>query len=191
MTTPMPATIESADLQRLLASPTPPRVLDVRTPGEFETVHVPGSYNVPLDLLREHRDEITSHVDDVVLVCRSGQRAAQAEEALRQSGLSNVHILNGGITAWEAGGFAVNRGAQKWDLERQVRLVAGLSVALSVLAGILVPGAQWVAFAVGAGLAFAAVTNSCAMGMALAKLPYNRSATCDAQTVVAQLVNAK
>src|SRR5690349_23773982 len=38
-------------------------------------------YNVPLDLLREHRDEITKHLDEeVVLVCRSGQRAARSEE---------------------------------------------------------------------------------------------------------------
>lgn len=192
MTTPVPATIESADLQRLLASPNPPRVLDVRTPGEFETVHMPGSYNVPLDLLREHREEIMSHVDDdVVLVCRSGQRAAQAEETLRRAGLSNVHILDGGITAWQAGGLPVNRGAQKWDLERQVRLVAGLIVALSVLASLVVPGAQWVAFAIGAGLTFAAISNTCAMGMLLARLPYNRGATCDAQTVVSKLVSGK
>lgn len=192
MITPLPAMIESADLQRLLASPTPPRVLDVRTPGEFETAHLPGSYNVPLDLLREHRDEIVSRVDDdVVLVCRSGRRAAQAEETLRRAGLSNVHILTGGITAWQAGGFAVKRGAQRWDLERQVRLAAGLIVALSVLASLVVPGAQWVAFAIGAGLTFAAVTDTCAMGMLLARLPYNRGATCDAQTVVSQLVSAR
>ncbi|BBX71838.1 hypothetical protein MPSYJ_52990 [Mycolicibacterium psychrotolerans] len=143
-------------------------------------------------MLREHRDEILSHVDDdVVLVCRSGQRAAQAEETLRRAGLPNVHILNGGITAWQAGGFAVNRGAQKWDLERQVRLVAGLIVALSVLGSLVVPGAQWVAFAIGAGLTFADVSNTCAMGMLLARLPYNRGAKCDAQTVVSQLASAK
>ena len=118
-----PATIDSADLRTLMDSATPPRVLDVRTPGEFDTVHMPGAYNVPLDLLREHRYEILSHLDqDVVLVCRSGQRAAQAEETLRRTGLTNVHVLEGGITAWEARGFAVVRGAQRWDLERQVRL---------------------------------------------------------------------
>lgn len=192
MTAPMPAMIDSAELNRRLASAAPPRVLDVRTPGEFETVHMPGSYNVPLDLLREHRDEILAHVDeDVVLVCRSGQRAAQAEETLRKAGLPNVHILDGGITAWQTNGFVVNQDGQRWDLERQVRLVAGLIVAVSILASILVPGLKWVAFAIGAGLTFAAVTNTCAMGMLLAKLPYNRGASCDLRTVVAQLVDAK
>ena len=189
VTAQMPATIASADLRRVLDSDSAPRVLDVRTPGEFETVHMPGSYNVPLDVLREHRDEILAHVDeDVVLVCRSGQRAAQAEEMLRRAGLPNVHILEGGITAWQSEGLPVNRGSQRWDLERQVRLVAGLIVALAILVSIVVPGVKWVAFAIGAGLTFAAVTNTCAMGMLLAKLPYNRGASCDLQTVVAQLV---
>jgi len=79
-----PAVLNAAELRGLLASPNPPRIIDVRTPGEFETVHIGGAYNVPLDLLREHRDEIRAHLDEhVVLVCQSGQRATQAEEALR------------------------------------------------------------------------------------------------------------
>jgi rhodanese-related sulfurtransferase len=184
-----PAILNAAELRGLLASPTPPRVLDVRTPGEFETVHITGAYNVPLDLLREHRDEIRAHLDEhVVLVCRSGQRAAQAEETLRKAGLGNVHILDGGMNAWEAQGFSVNRGAQRWDLERQVRLVAGSIVAISILASIFVPGLKWVAFGIGAGLMFAALSNTCMMGMLLAKLPYNRGPSCDAQSIVGQLV---
>lgn len=169
----------------------PPRVLDVRTPGEFETAHIAGAYNVPLDLLREHREEIVKHLDDdVVLVCRSGQRAVQAEETLRNVGVTNVPILDGGITAWEAKGFAVNRGAQRWDLERQVRLVAGSIVLSTVLGSIAAPKLKWVAAAIGGGLTFASLTNTCAMGMALSKLPYNRGATCDAQTIVSQLVGS-
>ncbi len=188
---PTPAILQAAELSVLLSSPTPPRIIDVRTPGEFATVHIQGAYNVPLDLLREHRDEIRAHLDEqVVLVCHSGQRAAQAEQTLGQAGLANVHILDGGISAWEAGGFVVNRGASRWDLQRQVRFVAGTIVALSILASILVPGLKWVAFAMGAGLSITAVTNTCLMGMMLAKLPYNRGPRCDAESVVAQLVGS-
>jgi rhodanese-related sulfurtransferase len=187
-----PATINSQDLSQLLGSAAPPRVLDVRTPGEFEVAHIAGAYNVPLDLLREHRDEIVKHLDqDIVLVCRSGQRAAQAEETLSKAGLDNVHILEGGITAWEAKGFAVIRGAQRWDLERQVRLVAGSIVLSSILGSIAVPKLNWVAAAIGGGLTVASLTNTCAMGTALSKLPYNRGATCDAQTIVSQLVGSR
>lgn len=187
-----PTTIDSQDLRERLNSAAPPRVLDVRTPGEFETAHIAGAYNVPLDLLREHRDEIIGHLDEeIVLVCRSGQRAAQAEETLRTAGLANVHILDGGITAWEAKGFAVNRGAPRWDLERQVRLIAGSIVLTSILGSVAAPKLKWFAAAIGGGLSVAALTNTCAMGMALSKLPYNRGATCDAQTVVSQLVGSK
>lgn len=186
-----PATIDSQNLSELLDSAAPPRVLDVRTPGEFETAHIAGAYNVPLDLLREHRDEIIKHLDeDVVLVCRSGQRAGQAEETLRHAGLTNVHILDGGITAWESRGFAVNRGPQRWDLERQVRLVAGSIVLSAILGSVAAPKLKWVAGAIGGGLTFAALSNTCAMGMMLSKLPYNRSAACDADTIVSQLVGS-
>ncbi len=185
------ATIDSHDLSERLRSASPPRIIDVRTPGEFDTAHIAGAYNVPLDLLREHRDEITAHLDeDVVLVCRSGQRATQAEETLRAAGLNNVHILAGGITAWQAKGRAVNHGAQRWDLERQVRLVAGSIVLTSILGSLAAPKLKWVAAAIGGGLTFASLTNTCAMGMALSKLPYNQGATCDAQTVVSQLVDS-
>ncbi len=186
-----PATIDSHNLNQMLGSATPPRVLDVRTPGEFETAHIAGAYNVPLDLLREHRDEIVEHLDeDVVLVCRSGQRATQAEETLRNAGLTNVHILDGGITAWESNGFSVNRGTQRWDLERQVRLVAGSIVLTSILGSVAAPRLKWVAGAIGGGLTFAALSNTCAMGMLLSKLPYNRGATCDARSIVLQLVDS-
>ena len=152
-----------------------PRLLDVRSPAEFGAAHIPGSYNVPLALLREHRDELRHHLGDhVVLVCRSGARATQAETLLGATGLDNLHVLDGGITAWEAAGGALTRGRQTWELERQVRLVAGGLVLAGVLASTVVPSAKWVSAGVGAGLTFAALTDSCAMGMLLSRLPYNR-----------------
>ena len=191
MTASIAAAIDSPDLQTLLDSGAPPSLIDVRTPGEFETVHIAGAYNVPLDLLRKHCEDVSAHLNqDVVLVCRSGQRATQADEVLRKSGLTDVQVLDGGITAWEANGFAVNRGAQRWDLERQVRLVAGSIAAISVLSSIIIPRLKWVAAAIGAGLAGGALTNTCAMGMVLTRLPYNRGAKCDAKTIVAQLADA-
>jgi rhodanese-related sulfurtransferase len=160
-------------------------VLDVRTPGEFDSAHIPGAYNVPLDLLREHRAELLAHLDDqIILVCRSGARATQA---FTDIGLPNVKILEGGMLAWQAADAPVNRVRPRWDLERQVRLVAGGIVLASILGSLLLPGLQWVAAVVGAGLAFAALTNTCAMGMLLAKLPYNRGATCDLDSIVGRL----
>ena len=183
-----PPRLDPAALREWLAQSDAPRVIDVRTPAEFETAHIPGSYNVPLHLLREHSAEIAGHLDqDVVLVCRSGMRAAQAEQALVRTGLPNVHLLEGGITAWQQHSAPVTRGRARWDIERQVRLVAGSIVFVAVLGGLLLPGLQYLAAAIGAGLAVAALTNTCAMGMLLARLPYNRGASCDLDTVVDRL----
>ncbi|MGA5301684.1 rhodanese-like domain-containing protein [Nucisporomicrobium flavum] len=178
-------TLDIPALQHLLATGHAPRLIDVRTPAEFETAHIPGSYNVPLDLLREHRDELRDHFDEhVVLVCRSGQRAAQA---LTIAGLPNLRVLTGGIAAWQAAHAPVVTGTPRWELDRQVRLVAGSIVLLAVLASTLVEPAKWVAAFVGAGLAVAALTNTCAMGMMLAKLPYNRGPRTDLDRVVTAL----
>jgi rhodanese-related sulfurtransferase len=162
----------------------------VRTPAEFETAHIAGSYNVPLDVLDKHRPEIAQRRDqdhDVVLVCRSGQRSTKAQALLRNAGLTSGRVLENGITDWEGRGFAVDRGAQRWDLERQVRLVAGSVVLSSLLGSIAVPRLKWLAAAIGAGLTYAAISNTCAMGTALSKLPYNRGATADANTILSQL----
>jgi rhodanese-related sulfurtransferase len=183
-----PASIDTAGLREQLTAGSGPRIIDVRTPAEFETAHIPGAYNVPLDLLREHRTELRRHLDeDVVLVCRSGARATQAGQTLADAGLPNVKVLTGGILAWQAAAAPVNLGRPRWDLERQVRLVAGTIVLASVLASAAIPALKWIAALLGAGLAVAALTNTCAMGMLLGKLPYNRGSGCELDTIVAQL----
>ena len=152
-------------------------VVDVRTPGEFESVHIPRSRNVPLDEIDQHVDRLRREADagkEVVLVCRSGGRAHQAQEKLEAAGLGELPILEGGMIAWENDGGEVVQDVIRWDLERQVRFVAGAIVLLSILASIVFPPARYVAGFVGAGLVFAAVTNTCGMAMVLSRLPYNR-----------------
>lgn len=190
------AAISSTELRELLESTEPLkplRILDVRTPAEFETAHIRGSHNVPLDVLDKHGSEVVQQLDqddDVVLVCKSGQRSAQAAALLHNAGLAGGRVLEKGITDWEGRGFGVDRGVERWDLERQVRLLAGSLVVASVVASTAVPRLKWLAAAVGSGLAYAAVTNTCAMASALAKLPYNRGATSDASAVLSQLADS-
>ncbi|OBI10172.1 rhodanese-like domain-containing protein [Mycobacterium scrofulaceum] len=189
MNAPTTDAITSIDLRKLIESPQAPRVVDVRTPAEFETAHIAGSLNVPLDVLNQHGEEIARRLgqDDVVLVCRSGQRSTKAQALLRNAGLTSGRVLEKGITDWEGQGFAVDRGAQRWELERQVRLLAGSVVLSSVLGSVVVPRLKWVAAAIGGGLTFAALSNTCAMATALSKLPYNRGATSDVDKVLSQL----
>jgi rhodanese-related sulfurtransferase len=164
------------------------RLLDVRTPGEYTAVHVAGSYNVPLDQLSEHAEEIRAVEAPVVLICRSGQRARKAETALASAGMANLHVLDGGLQGWEAAGLPVRRGAARMSLERQVRIAAGGLAAVGGLLGLLVsPLFAVVPLLVGSGLVFAGVTDTCGMAMLLAKLPWNRTAECDVRTMVRAL----
>jgi len=180
-------TLSSTDLRDLLHSAESARVVDVRTPAEFESAHIPGSYNVPLDILRSHQVEVANNLDgDVVLVCRSGQRATQAQQILSSAGAA-ARVLQDGILDWEHRGYAVNRGRQRWDLERQVRLVAGSIVLTSVIGSVAVPKAKWIAAAIGGGLTYAAVSNTCAMATVLSKLPYNRGGTANAEALISNL----
>ena len=95
------------------------------------------------------------------------------------------------MVAWESAGAPVNQGRQTWELERQVRLVAGSIVAGSILGSVAVPKLKWVAGGIGTGLMTAALTNTCAMGMLLAKMPWNsRGASCDMDRVVKALAEA-
>jgi hypothetical protein len=126
----------------------------------------------------------------VVLICQSGQRAQRADTLLRSSGMANVHVLDGGMKAWMAAGLAVNRVRARVSLERQVRITAGAIAAAGAIGALtLSPWLALVPALIGSGLVFSGVTDTCAMAMVLAKLPYNRgSVTCDTETIVRQFL---
>ena len=170
--------VSGAELRERIAAGTA-FVLDVRTPGEFETEHIAGSYNVPLDTLKEHVADVAGRVHeqehDAVLVCASGVRAADAQRRLAEAGVERATVLTGGISAYaQAGGDVVRRGTG-WSLERQVRFVAGSIVLVGAVAsqigsrrcGLIPAG-------IGTGLVFSSLTDTCAMGSMLARMPWNR-----------------
>lgn len=183
--------MKAPELSALLAADPAARILDVRTPSEFENGHIQGAYNVPLGQLDEHAAEVRAAAGTVVLVCQSGQRAQKADAVLRAAGMSNMRVLEGGMAAWAAARYPVRRVRARVSLERQVRMVAGAIVATASLAAIFAwPQAAWIAAFVGSGLVFAGVTDTCAMGMLLARLPYNRgSASCDTEAIVRQFIS--
>lgn len=181
-------TIDVAMLRGLRQQDPVVRILDVRTGGEFETAHIPGSYNVPLDTLVEHIGEFARLEHAIVLVCQSGGRATQAHTKLESAGKRTLHILGGGMNAWIASDGEVTRGDKnRWPLDRQVRLMAGTVAIAGVLTSAVVPRAKWMAAAVGAGLVYMAITDSCPVSPMMAKLPYNRTDPCDVDGVLSAL----
>ena len=179
MTTLQPDHVEAATVRGWLDRPDAVTVLDVRTPAEFETVHIRGSYNLPMTLLAEHAEQIAARLDrQVVLVCRSGARACEAQQRLAGVGADRVHVLDGGLTAYTATVGAndptVVRGQPRWALERQARLVAGTLVLAGLALGLRLPRARLLTGGVGTGLVLSALTDTCTMGRLLAALPHNR-----------------
>ncbi|WP_091607607.1 rhodanese-like domain-containing protein [Arthrobacter koreensis] len=182
MTANTPAAVTSIDAETLrtwMKDPDDLIIIDVRFAAEFEAMHIRGSYNVPLPLLSEHTDELAERLGKrVVLVCQSGTRAEQARTRLGGAGIGSAHVLTGGVPAFASAGGDVVRGQKCWDLERQVRMVAGSAVVLGLAGGRLVsPKLRMLAGGIGTGLTFSAATNSCAMGAALAKMPWNKTAS--------------
>jgi len=154
-------------------------LIDVRTPVEFREVHVDFARNFPLDqldpaALMQTRNGSTD--EPLYFICRSGSRGQQACEKFLKAGFSNVVNIEGGTLACVEDGLPVVRGKKAMSLERQVRTAAGFIVLAGAVAA-MVTGNIYLAGIpafVGAGLMFAGITDSCAMGMLISKMPWNQ-----------------
>ncbi|MEU9763606.1 rhodanese-like domain-containing protein [Streptomyces sp. NPDC047985] len=169
-------------------------VIDVRTPGEYVSGHLPEALNIPLDQIRRALPEIRRATErgDVLVVCASGARSESACELLAEQGIPAA-TLTGGTSAWAAAGHDLERPVAcdtraRWSMERQVRFTAGTVVLLGLLLGLLVhPAFQILSAGVAGGLVFSALTNTCGMAVLLAKLPYNRPRSTDLAATLAAL----
>ncbi len=176
-------TVSPAQLHSVLANGQC-NLVDVRTPAEFRELHVRGAVNVPLDRLSAD-DVPQPHGDEpLYVICQKGSRGAQACAKLTAAGRQNVVNVEGGTLACREAGLPVVVGKQTMSLERQVRIAAGALVLLGVALGFAVhPAIYLLAAFVGAGLVFAGVTDTCGMGMLLARMPWNQAdcgTACDA-----------
>jgi rhodanese-related sulfurtransferase len=154
------------------------RIIDVRTPGEFARVHVAGAVLMPLDQLNCSGLAAGPDAGDdpIYVICHAGARSAKACQRMTEAGVANVHSIEGGTAAWEKAGLPIERaGSNAISLERQVRIAAGSIVLVGLaLAWILHPAFAGLSALIGAGLVFAGMTDTCAMGMLLMKMPWNR-----------------
>ena len=161
-----------------LTTNTGAQLLDVREPLEHSQMRLAGFSPHPLSGLSDKSVAGLQKSKTVYLLCRSGGRACQAAERMGKMGFSDLRVIEGGIGAFEAAGRPLIKGASKvWGLERQVRFAAGfLVLAGIVLAATVHRGGILLSLFVACGLIFSAVTDTCGMGMLLARMPWNRSA---------------
>ncbi len=167
-------TIDPASLRKLLDQQAV-NLVDVREPSEHAGEKIPGSILLPLS--KFDPDHVPFDADKLtVLYCRTGNRSAQAAQKLFAAGIDEVTHLEGGMSAWVQAGYPtqVNKNAPI-SLMRQVQIVAGSLVVIGTVLGAFVsPWFLLLSGFVGSGLVFAGITNTCALGMLLAKMPWNQ-----------------
>jgi len=167
-------TIKASTLAEIIAGGG--TVIDVRTPGEFKSAHVIGATLQPLDQLDAATYCQSEGTDTpVYILCQSGKRASIAAKQLTAAGHVQAIVVEGGTLAAIDAGLEIAYGKGAISIERQVRIAAGLLVLSGTLAGVFLHSAFLIVPGfVGAGLAFAGLTDSCGMAMVLGKCPWNQ-----------------
>jgi rhodanese-related sulfurtransferase len=172
------ATISPRQLAELVTAGRNIDLIDVRTPAEYDEVHLDNARNIPMDQLDPKvlvQQRGTSPSEPIYVICRTSSRSRQVCEKLLKAGLTAVVNVEGGTLACIDAGLPFTRGRKAVSLERQVRIAAGSLVLLGVGLGWLVHPA-WLGLSafIGAGLVFAGITDTCGMGLLLARAPWNR-----------------
>lgn len=167
--------------QELMANKTAATcILDVRTAAEVKASSLPGSLHIPLHELTAERLQQEIHNNgkngsSIYLLCQGGKRAEMAAGQLQGKIDAELIVIEGGINSIKAANIPLNQGKGAISLERQVRIVAGFLVLLGVILGFQVnTGFFGLSGFVGAGLMFAGITDTCMMGLLLARMPWNR-----------------
>ena len=154
-------------------------LIDVRTQVEFQEVQAVMARNIPLDKLDPHslmKDRNGAADQPMYVICKGGTRGGEAQQKFVAAGFTNVINIEGGTEAWVAAGLPVVRGKKMMSLERQVRIAAGFIVFAGAVAAIVTGNVYLAGIPafVGAGLMFTGITDSCVMGMLIAKMPWNQ-----------------
>lgn len=85
-------------------------IIDVSEPAEFSRGHIPDAINIPLNNINDNEKSLPKDKEStVILVCQTGSRCVSAAKQLRGKGLSNLHILAGGMVGWNKENLPVTK----------------------------------------------------------------------------------
>lgn len=153
-------------------------LIDVRTPAEFESVHIQAARCIPLNTLNPGKisEHSTQQPDaPVYIICKSGQRSKQACEQLLTSYPERTILVEGGTDAWVSAGFPVERGSFILPLNQQVQAVIGTVVLLGVVLALLVNNYFiLISLFAACGFIIGNLTGFCPLAILMAKMPWNR-----------------
>ena len=166
-------TVEESHHERQANSSIP--LIDVRTPAEYGSLHAESAQSHPMESLDIGSFPFLKD-QEIHVICQSGGRSMKVCQKLESAGFEKVVNVEGGTSTWNDSGLPVITGKKAMSLERQVRIAAGSLVVVGAVVGHFVhPGGFALSAFVGAGLVFAGVTDTCGMGMLIARMPWNRA----------------
>lgn len=84
-------------------------LIDVREPQEFRAASVEGAISMPLSAF-DAKSLTSLPARDIVIMCKSGMRSAQAVKICQQANIQAAN-LEGGIMAWHQNGYEMKVGA--------------------------------------------------------------------------------
>lgn len=153
-------------------------ILDVRTSAEqAEKSLALSHWRVPLDQLNPSEFMAEHQLDNkktLNIICKTGRRAAMAADEFTKAGFKNVAVVKGGIERAQTQGLEMIK-SEGMSMERQIRLVAGSIVVLSLVLGFFIsPWFYLLALFMGGGLIFSGLTGECGLGVLLMHVPWNK-----------------
>ncbi len=173
------SSVSPSELHTLQRSNAHLKLIDVRSPAEFEEVHAVGAINIPLDKFQAAQviaQQGLNSDSPVYLICKMGGRSQKACDALAAAGLTSAVNVTGGTDAWVVAEAPVQRGQkQTFSIQRQVQILAGSLALAGALLSFVHPWWALLAAFIGAGLVFSGLTNTCGMGTMLAAMPWNQA----------------
>lgn len=156
-------------------------LIDVREADEFQKQHIPYALSIPLSTLEDGFKMLSIPADKTILFqCLKGSRGQIACQKIKNLSSQNTTIMNldGGIEAWKNAGFPVIDSSiktSKISIMRQVQMIVGFLIALSVLLGFNgFPVGFIIAGFFGFALLFAGISGWCGLALILSKMAWNK-----------------
>lgn len=150
------------------------RLVDIREPEEWAAAHVPQAETAPLSILQWLALPPANAEKGIIFTCHSSRRTTANSALLESKAQGPAWQLEGGLDGWIQQGMPVEKGRSTISVMRQVQIVAGSLVLAGIAASLVQPAMLWLSAFVGMGLVFAGVSGSCALGLLLSRLPWNR-----------------
>ncbi|MEO5378574.1 MAG: rhodanese-like domain-containing protein [Magnetococcus sp. DMHC-6] len=103
--------ITTHELNRQLGSTNPPVLMDVRTPGEFNSGHIDKAVSIPLSELHLRLTGLIQQYPnrEIAVICRTGNRSLTASISLKRAGFPHVFNVIGGLMHWQSQGYPVRK----------------------------------------------------------------------------------